>query len=92
MRVRNVLIYFILWVVFSCFKYIITLIPASRNKLLLLALTDSWFSQKKTSQNLPADSCNMSKELSSLLTSQDFLLFIIASRVHSCPQVPKMCC
>lgn len=91
MRVRNVLIYFILCVVFSCFKYIMTLIPASRNKLLLLAFTNSWFSFD-TSQNLPADSCNMSKELSSLLTSQDFPLFIIASRVHSCPRVPKMSC
>lgn len=72
--------------VFSCFKYIMTLISASRNKLLPLAFTDSWFSFD-TSQNLPADSCNMSKELSSLLTSQDFTLFIMASRVHSCPQV-----
>lgn len=69
MRVTNVLIYFILWVFFL--KYIMTLISASRNKLLPVASTDSWFSLH-TSQNLPADSCNLSKELSSLLTSQDF--------------------
>lgn len=71
MRVTNVLIYFILWAFFL--KYIMTLISASRNKLLPLAFTDSWFSFD-ASQSLPADSCNMSKELSGLLTSQDFTL------------------
>lgn len=51
--------------------------------MLPLAFTDSWFSFD-TSQNLPADSCSMSKELSSLLPSQDFTLFTVASRVlHS---------
>lgn len=60
-----------------------TLISASRNKLLPLAFTDSWLSFD-TSQNLRADSCNVSKELSSLLPSQDFTLFAMASRVlHS---------
>lgn len=66
-----------------CFRYIMTLISASRNKLLPLAFTDSWLSFD-ASQNLPADSCNVSKELSSLLPSQDFTLFTMASRVlHS---------
>lgn len=66
-----------------CFRYITTLRSASRNKLSPLAFTDSWFSFD-TSQNLPADSCNVSKERSTLLPSQDFTLFIVALRVlHS---------
>lgn len=65
-----------------CLKGIITSVFVSRNTLLPLAFTDSWFSFD-TSQNLPTDSCNMSKELSSLLTSQDFTLFFMASRAGS---------
>lgn len=72
--------------VFSCFKCIMTLLSASRNKLLPLALTNNRFSFD-ASQNLLTDSCNVSNELSTLLTSQDFAVFTMASKVHSCPRV-----